>query len=639
MPTFYTARNWRALRGYFLLAGLMLLPVFVPVSGAAQSMRMCTDTLQFAQGRNNLVSGALQTVTIGPGSATAIGQFIPFEASQGALLSGLSAYGRVEGLPLTDTTLAIPFVLYEVGPDTLPTTTVVLRDTFTFDNIRLPLNIDSLKDTVQFPALAADRPLYFVLENPHSIQVSISCSDYESGAGQGNYWASAQLPTQGWLRGDAVIIGQFDLDADFLLEPYVSYSISTQQETPSAGPCSAQQIDLQKTVTPLSVFNNPLFNRAVLEGEPYLSVNFGDGNPNVYTSGGAYQYTQNGMYGIVALDSVMRWTAPACAVTDTDSVMLPFFTPEPALTLLGPDTLCLGETTQLGLTVADFDQIRWSTELTGDTVLTVRDSGRYSVRVTDTASGCVATLPDTLIVVRDAPRVTIQPNFMTRNNCVGDTLFLEAPMGFQQYRWSTGTVGRFDTLVGGPHLFSLQIIDTSFAECPATTGWLSVVPVTPDTAQITQLNDSTLLSSVNAAGLQWLDRDGRPIPGAVDLFFRPDVPDTATFYLALTNAAGCTGISEPFLFTPTIGLQEGHDRLALGVYPNPASDRLQVNVGGSGAGSLEVSDLQGRVQGASPIEATDQQVVLSVGNLPAGVYVLKAARNGRVGVARVVVQR
>jgi hypothetical protein len=80
---------------------------------------------------------------------------------------------------------------------------------------------------------------------------------------------------------------------------------------------------------------------------------------------------------------------------------------------------------------------------------------------------------------------------------------------------------------------------------------------------------------------------------------------------------------------------EGHTGIS--VYPNPATDRLTVTLpDGGGVSEIQVLDMLGRVR----ITATAQaggQISLSVGDLPAGNYIVRVSSNGGISRSAVTI--
>ena len=78
---------------------------------------------------------------------------------------------------------------------------------------------------------------------------------------------------------------------------------------------------------------------------------------------------------------------------------------------------------------------------------------------------------------------------------------------------------------------------------------------------------------------------------------------------------------------------------SISVYPNPTDDILYVELSGAGIQSVGLYDLQGRVVGANNYSPLQGTAMISVRNVPAGVYVLRVTdENGREYHSKIVVR-
>lgn len=153
-----------------------------------------------------------------------------------------------------------------------------------------------------------------------------------------------------------------------------------------------------------------------LSGGPYVSIlwNTGATTESLFTDPGTYSVTVS--------------TGGPC--TATDSITVTAF-PLPLPTITGQDTICAGDSTLLTAT-SGFVSYLWST---GDTLSTimVQDAQTYTVTVTD-ANGCSAMADFQLSHYPNTPLVINGPTTF----CSGDTLMLNATLGFASYLWSNG---------------------------------------------------------------------------------------------------------------------------------------------------------------------------------------------------------
>ncbi len=121
--------------------------------------------------------------------------------------------------------------------------------------------------------------------------------------------------------------------------------------------------------------------------------------------------------------------------SDTVSVTV-LALPKPKLTAKGSTSICPEGSLQIDAP-AGFTKYLWSTgEVTPS--ITVRDSGKYSVVVTN-ANGCVGNSDTITVKVLPTPTPKLTANGST-SICAGTSVQISAPAGYTKYLWSTGAV-------------------------------------------------------------------------------------------------------------------------------------------------------------------------------------------------------
>jgi len=125
---------------------------------------------------------------------------------------------------------------------------------------------------------------------------------------------------------------------------------------------------------------------------------------------------------------------------------------EPRIAYKGPLDLCEGDSITLdaGDGYADY---RWSTGQTTRTI-TVRQSGAYRVTVSDDG-GCSGSSPVVTVTMHELPNPLITPDG-SLDLCSGDSVTLDAGVGYATYQWSTGQVSRSIT-VGATGQYSVTV--------------------------------------------------------------------------------------------------------------------------------------------------------------------------------------
>ena len=137
---------------------------------------------------------------------------------------------------------------------------------------------------------------------------------------------------------------------------------------------------------------------------------------------------------------------------------------------------------------------------------------------------------------------------------------------------------------------------------------VNALPIIP---QITR-NVDTLFSSATS-GNQWFV-DGSEIPNAINVFHK--ALQNGTYIVEVTNSAGCSSESEPFLFNSLSTLEIIETEKAY-LFPNPATSKIYLNLPFS-AKKVSVIDLLNKIH----LETTAQSGIstIDIQNLPSGLY-------------------
>lgn len=138
-----------------------------------------------------------------------------------------------------------------------------------------------------------------------------------------------------------------------------------------------------------------------------------------------------------------------------------------------------------------------------------------------------------------------------------------------------------------------------------------------------------LLNDVD--GYQWGydDRqtlDSTAFAGKIDQnMFVDELDITNKYYWVMTTKNGCT---KKAYYNLPVGITTiNTEAAAIKVYPNPASDRINVSVSNAtGNMTVEVFNMMGQKITATPV--ANNMAVVNVANLPAGVYVVDCLSNG-----------
>lgn len=142
------------------------------------------------------------------------------------------------------------------------------------------------------------------------------------------------------------------------------------------------------------------------------------------TTEATYTVAEPGLYTLIATD--------ACGKVSTDSVLVTAILPPPAPNL-GPDFLYCEDRDILLRAGSEFESYLWQNGST-DSIFTVSQAGRYWVEVTDE---CGTSYTDTIVIeLEPFVPVNLGPD---RQICEGDSLSLNAGLGFATYHWTATT--------------------------------------------------------------------------------------------------------------------------------------------------------------------------------------------------------
>ena len=253
----------------------------------------------------------------------------------------------------------------------------------------------------------------------------------------------------------------------------------------------------------------------------------------------------------------------------------------------------------------------------------VDDGAQFSVVAA--FQGCIDTALAVTVDVLDFPALAVTQsnvgwvdNDGTVHLCSGDVLELTLGAPYDtNIQWTVGgapvaggTQTTLDVLESGSYSVS-----AAPAQCPNYTQTLgaavNVVTHVTDTPQVTLVNDTLFATGSGAAtGYQWY-QDGSPIAGATNAYFVPT--ESGDYSVSWTDENQCNATSDEVVFAGLNLLTQQ----AVGIYPNPVSDVLFIDVQNVQGYSYRIVDALGRVVMTG---AFTQRV--DVSNLTDGVYTI-----------------
>ncbi len=227
-----------------------------------------------------------------------------------------------------------------------------------------------------------------------------------------------------------------------------------------------------------------------------------------------------------------------------------------------------------------------------------------------------------------------------------------APAG-QQYSWSaqnatiwaTGTDKQYILVsfpTQGTSVITLNANLAGFACTSSSTYTVNVSGSTADMPEVIYYNGQFSCLQNNVDNYQWGYDDAHTldstlVEGEVNQTYFISGPDfNNRYYWVITNHDGCMQKSYYNAPTGITNINEG-EHADIKVYPNPASNMINVDVNTTAAGSIEVEVLNMLGQKVSTTLATDHKAQISVASLPAGCYLVDCYSNGvKLGATRFI---
>lgn len=239
------------------------------------------------------------------------------------------------------------------------------------------------------------------LETASTNGIVVVSNDWSTNDGDGKYYACGQF-SSGWFKSSSMNIGGVTWDADFYVEPIVSYDLEAGFE-PSGNSClgNGNPFEFANTTTPaLSEFYSP----AVLGGTNGTNFwwDYDDGSPKENQLTGSHSYASIGSYD-VELDATMIGWDVTCRDTfigniTESNLQAGYSYTKSGLTVTFSDNSVDAETWNY-----DFDDGQSSSQ--ASPIHTFPATGNYSVKQVVTKDGCRDST--TLVVFVDAEAVGI----------------------------------------------------------------------------------------------------------------------------------------------------------------------------------------------------------------------------------------
>jgi len=315
---------------------------------------------------------------------------------------------------------------------------------------------------------------------------------------------------------------------------------------------------------------------------------------------------RNGTYSLVTTDTIMKASHPLARFTTSTT------------------EICEGESIQFDDdNSVDYDTHVWDfgdgTSATGlHETHTYTGAGTYTVTltVTDTNTN-VSNAMQANITVNAPPDNALS---ITGNNpaCYGDTVTLSANASGMNYLWNTGdTTQSIDVTTAGTYSV---IITNPQTGCQSTSADMNVDFYPEINNQVSvQNNPVELIADQDNATYQWLDcNNGQtPIAGETNQNF---IPNQSGNYAVAISMNNCQVISNCYAVT-VVGIAGNSLDGKFKIYPNPASDKIQVKLLENNDIDISIININGQHIGSYKFNKPIN--VINVSNYKPGIYILK----------------
>ncbi|MBI1221400.1 MAG: T9SS type A sorting domain-containing protein [Bacteroidetes bacterium] len=387
-------------------------------------------------------------------SASAFTQYYP--APQSVKISGFDffAYQSSGG----STVVTITCNLYLAGSDSLPLGSPIRSATIQIDTTFGRGYLSDLRKHISFsnpPTLSV--PYIVSIETSSGTSVSVICNNYSNGDGRSEWLSGAKL-NGSWIKSNQVNVGGVPLNADFILMPTVSYSITSDFFFTG---CNEGTASIQFTNNSSSIIQHKFYNRYAYYGIPQYSTqwNFGDTSGIVYAVNASHQFKHRMPYIVTLRDTMYGWTI---GCVDYNSKEVPFRPLPPGVSNSSP--VCSGDSIQLfadtvtGLSYSWIGPDSFSSSDQNPKLYQSDTSmiGPYYLRVS--YKNCQSDDTSTQLLIHQTPQKPVATNDGPK--CVGDSVVFSAstPSPGITYRWS-GPNGFSDSSDG----FVFYSLDTTDA--------------------------------------------------------------------------------------------------------------------------------------------------------------------------------
>ena len=287
---------------------LLLLTFIIFYFVEAKAITCSVDTVHYALNK----SSGFRAITLGASSVSATAQY--YRAPQPITVSGFEFYAYATGTP----TITLNCAIYLAAPDSSPTGAPLRTVNITIDSSTV-----SFYNSVMFTTPVTVTANYvLVVTNPSlTSNAAIICNDFVLHDGFGEYFALGKIGTS-WLKGDDIVVGTYIFDADWIIEPYVSYDNLDSIYAPVTTVCSGSPLSFNAFAS--RIINDDMYNVNAFIGATSTNTfgwTFGDTTlTRTNLSSVNHTYYTPGTYTLTLYDTLRRWRGLPCIGTNTVTI-------------------------------------------------------------------------------------------------------------------------------------------------------------------------------------------------------------------------------------------------------------------------------------------------------------------------------
>lgn len=304
--------------------------------------------------------------------------------------------------------------------------------------------------------------------------------------------------------------------------------------------------------------------------------------------------------------------------------------------LVNPASTVICSNQSMNIYAAGADTYQWNTGSTNPSIpVSPQGNTNYTVVGTSTLTGCTETLISS-VQVKQAPIINAFVNDPV--SCPGTPVVVSAQGGGNTYSWSTGASGATATV--NPMVTTVySVTSTNSLQC-SDTGTVEVqvnpAPNVSASASSTLLCTGSPITFIGSGAntYQWLTGSNSALFGT-PLVAYPSASGTWT--LVGTDANGCEGRAfVHFGVEECTGIAESNKFQGVTTWPNPVTDKLNLEMYGMGNATVQLTDVSGRMILSETL--TSEHLQLNLTDLANGMYYLKVNSDRFSKTIRVVKQ-